>query len=277
MNGFEIVPAAELPLAEQASIANQAFAGYVAGWNDLGAATLARFLLVQGADLFYSRFIRNMDGLLGFGYINRTGNIVRLTGMGIIPAARGSGAAGDLLRHLFGEAKERGDEAMMLEVIEQNPRAVALYRRHDFREITRLPGWRRAAAPVEAADVAAKLEEISSTEALRFPSVREYPEIPWQISRHALAKAPMFRAFRAGGACVAISDPEVPPIRFYGLTTASGDWAELRRTLGAVLQRFADHEFLAVAIWPEEYGSRLFEPLGFTREPLNQFLMRRDF
>jgi len=275
MSVFEIVPAAELPLADQALVANQAFAGYVGGWNDLDANSLARFLVAQGADLAYSRFLRSAGELVGFGYLNRTGNILRLTGMGIIPNARGTGAAGQLLANFFEEASSRGDGAMMLEVIEQNQRAHALYRREGFQEVGRLFGWRRLPGPSSTPE-GGELEEISIIEALRFPGFLEYPEIPWQISRHALAKAAKTRAFRSGESCLVIGDPETPPIRFHSLTNSARDWGALRRLLAAVLDRFSDREFLGVAIWPEDYGSQLFEPLGFSREPLNQFLMRKD-
>ena len=123
---FALVPAVDLPLAEQALVANRAFAGYIAGWADLDAAGLARFLSLQGADLFFSRFVRWNGELAGFGYINRTGDYPRLAAMALTPAARGSGAATFLLQRLFAEAQARGDHAMILEVIEQNPRAVRL-------------------------------------------------------------------------------------------------------------------------------------------------------
>ncbi|MBA2623164.1 MAG: hypothetical protein H0U88_06015 [Chthoniobacterales bacterium] len=82
---FEIVPAAEVPLAEQARLANEAFAGYVGGWAEMDANVLARFLMLQGTDLFYSRFVRADDRLVGFGYINHTGKILRLSGMAMVP------------------------------------------------------------------------------------------------------------------------------------------------------------------------------------------------
>ncbi|MDQ2659340.1 MAG: hypothetical protein M3Y03_02860, partial [Verrucomicrobiota bacterium] len=55
---FRIIPAAELSLAEQARVVNAAFANYIAGWSEMDADALARFLLLQGADLFYSRVVR---------------------------------------------------------------------------------------------------------------------------------------------------------------------------------------------------------------------------
>jgi ribosomal protein S18 acetylase RimI-like enzyme len=139
---FEIVPAHELPLAEQASIFNQAFAGYLAGSMEFDPAGFARFLCAQGADLCYSRFVREKGGIVAFGYINRTGNISRLAGMGTIPAARRTGAAAYLVSKLVEEAKDRNDATLMLEVFEQNEPALALYRRHRFEDVSRLFGWR---------------------------------------------------------------------------------------------------------------------------------------
>ena len=277
---FEIVPAYELSLAEQAAVANKAFAGYIGGWTDLDASTLARFLTLQGSDLLYSRFVRSDAGLVGFGYINRTANILRLSGMGIVPEARGSGAARALIEKLFAEADERGDEAMLLEVIEQNPRAVSLYRRHSFRELGRLTGWRRSADAPEPPHATAAGEEVSPLEALRIPSVTNYPEIPWQISQHAIAKVPVTRAFRTETVCVVIGDPEARPVRIHAALSIDPPrgavWSELRSVLAGVMTRFPNREFFAPAIFPEEFGTHLFEPLGFTREPISQFLMRRD-
>ncbi len=124
---FAIVPAHDLPLAEQAAIVNRGFANYVAGWADLDAQGLARFLCLQGADLVHSRFVSVNGELAGFGYINRTGDVPRLAAMAIAAEARGTGAAAYLLQHLIDEARTRGDRGMVLEVIEQNPRAHHFY------------------------------------------------------------------------------------------------------------------------------------------------------
>ncbi len=55
----EIIPACEVPLAAQNRIFNEAFAGYLAGFHELDAPGFARFLMAQGADIFYSRFARH--------------------------------------------------------------------------------------------------------------------------------------------------------------------------------------------------------------------------
>src|SRR6478672_6465639 len=99
---FEIVPAYEVSVAEQATVFNAAFAGYVGGSFELNSISIASFISFQGIDLCYSRFARNSSGkLVSFGYINRTGNIPRLAGMGTVSAARRSGAAGFVLECLL--------------------------------------------------------------------------------------------------------------------------------------------------------------------------------
>lgn len=275
--GLEIIPAYDVPLAEQAKVFSQAFTGYVGGSFEMDAAALARFIFHQGADLTYSYFVRITDGLAGFAYINRTGNISRVAGMGVVPAARRAGVARRLLVHLLEEARTRGDQAMMLEVLEQNPAARELYTRQGFRETAHLLSWRRK-ADAPAIESTAVLEKISLIRACQIPSALDYPDLPWPISRHAIAKSAATCAFRSGHALIVMGDPEVSPVRVHALSCSSTmDWAALRETLNALLQRYPDREFFTPPVFPERFGEEVFQPLGFAREPLSQFLMRYDW
>lgn len=274
---LETIPAYDVPLAEQAKIFSQAFTGYVGGSFEMDAAGLARFICLQGADICYSRFVRTDEGLAGFAYINRTANVSRIGGMGVVPEARRAGLARRLLGHLLEEAQARGDQTMMLEVIEQNPAAHGLYAQQGFRETGHLLGWRRKAnAP--ASESTRSLEEISSVRASQVPSALEYPDLPWPISRHAIAKSAAKCAFQSGHALIVMGDPEVSPVRVHALSCSDRmDWAALRETLNALLQRYPDREFFTPPVFPEQFGEEVFQPLGFAREPLSQFLMRYDF
>jgi ribosomal protein S18 acetylase RimI-like enzyme len=271
---FEIVPAHDLPLREQASVFNRAFAGYLAGWTDIDVVGLAK--LISVLDLCYSRFVRVNGALTGFGYINRTGNVSRLASMGVVPDARGSGAAGFLLAHLLGEAKSRTDEAMVLEVFEQNLPALTLYRQNKFRELTRLFGWRRPAGKIET-QFGGDLEEISLLAASQIRSPLDFPDLPWQISRHAVVKLPETYSYRIDNCCVVVSDPKVTPTRIFALLGYDGsNGTAVRNVVSQVLNRFPNSEFFAREVFPEKLNAEVFEPLGFAREPLNQFLMRHD-
>lgn len=273
---FEMIPAYDVPLAEQAKVFSEAFTGYIGGSLEMDAAALARFILHQGADLSYSYFARTNAGLTGFAYINRTGNVSRVAGMGSVPTARGAGLARRLLVHLLEEAQTRGDQAMMLEVIEQNPAAHRLYVKQGFRKTGHLLSWRRQ-ANTPASGSTGPLEEISLISASQIPSALEYPDLPWQISRHAIAKLAAACAFRSGDGLIVMGDPEVSPVRLHALSCSNTmDWPALRQILRAILQRYPDREFFTPAVFPEQFGQEVFQPLGFARDPLSQFLMRYD-
>ena len=273
---FEIVPAHELSLAEQANVFNDAFANYVAGSFQMDASSLAAFLCGHGVDLCYSRFARDDTGaLVSFGFINRTGNITRLAGMGTTGSARRSGAARFLVSHLLGEANARRDTAMVLEVIEQNPPAVALYRSCGFRELTRLFGWR--SKPDRSQSATEDLSEVSVNDALALATPLDYPELPWQISRHAAAKVAWGRAFRVEDVAVVIGTPNAGPVRIHAFLGCDGsNWQSFRNLTSSVLAKFPSHEFYAPAVYPEQFGAEIFEPLKFHKESLSQFLMRKD-
>jgi GNAT superfamily N-acetyltransferase len=280
---LEIIPAHEVPLAEQARISTNAFDGYVGGSVAFDAVALSRLICTQGIDLCYSRLARNADGYCGFGYVARTGGIARLAGMGVTQTARRTGIARRLMLHLREEAKARGDAMMVLEVIEQNPAANALYRSENFREVDRLLGWRRAAKAPERQPLPeppAAVHEIPLLQASQLPSALEFPELPWQISRHAAAKMMNGRAYSSGRALVLIDVADrTGPIRtcgLFSLDVAKQDWAEIRIAFSAVLRAWPDREFFASPVFPERFGREIFAPLGFEEEPLRQFLMRHN-
>jgi hypothetical protein len=51
------------------------------------------------------------------------------------------------------------------------------------------------------------------------------------------------------------------------------DWAALRETLSALMQRYPGRELYTPPVFPEQFGEEVFQPLGFVRERLSQFLM----
>jgi GNAT superfamily N-acetyltransferase len=274
---FEIVPAYEVPLVEQARVFNDAFTGYVGGSGfHFNADSLAAFLSSYGIDLSYSRFVRDSDNSwISFGYINRTGNVTRLGGMGTVPRGRRCGAGRFLVTQLLAEAKARNDAQMFLEVIEQNPPAVALYHSLGFESITRLVGWR--SGDTKSTGTVADVVEISLIEALQLAPGPDYPELPWQISRHAMSKVALGRAFAFDKIAIVIGNPEVSPTRIHGYLGFTGsNWEALRTLTRSLVAKFPNGEFVAPPIFPERFGVEIFQPVGFGKEPLSQFLMKKD-
>lgn len=282
MPDFECIPAPEVPLPDLALLFNRAYANYVAGPFSFDVPGFARFLSQHGVDLWLSRIAR-LDGQpVGFGFINRTAEVSRLASFGVVPEARRQHVGRRLLERLLTEAVDRGDHAMGLEVIDQNPAAVRLYQSLGFATVVRLLGWHRPAEspPVPTASAAAECEAIPLLQAGNDSSLPDYPELPWQISRLAMLKAPPgTRAFATPTARVIIANPAISPVRVLALLTHLPDPTGTRRrqALGAVIDRFPGVAWWGPALFPEAWGAEIFRPLGFQPEPLNQFLMRKTF
>jgi ribosomal protein S18 acetylase RimI-like enzyme len=273
---FEIVSASELSLADQAAAFNAAFAGYVGGTFELDAASLAGFISLQGIDLSYSRFARDQHGqLVSFGFVNKTGSVSRLAGMGTIVRARRSGAAAALLSTLLSEAKERGESVMILEVIEQNPPALKLYESAGFLRVNRLLGWRGSSNGAHRVEKASR--DLSMFEALQIPTVPEYPALPWPVCRFSAAKVRRAQAFALDDVAMVIGDATASPIRLHAFFGLNGiNWESVRNLTTSVLRKYPGREFYAPPIFPEEFAAPLFAPLGFRKEQLSQFFMRKD-
>ena len=277
-----IIPAHEIPLSEQADVFAEAFKGYVGGSIAMDSATLASFLRSQGIDLCYSRFARDSEGLCGFGYIARVGDLCRLSGMGVIARTRRLGVARTLLLRLIEEARARSDRAMLLEVIEQNPAALALYRSEGFRETAKLLGWRRKPGPLSGSSAPGQRPQIiSAASAGQLSSTLEFPQLPWQISRHAIVRLTNPRAYSSGDAVVVFDHPiRTSQIRVSALFSTVGDrpdWSAFRELFGRVLQHFyLEGEVFAPPIFPEIFGEEIFSRFGFVQEPLRQYLLRRE-
>jgi hypothetical protein len=226
-------------------------------------------------DLAASRVFLLDDAAVGAALIARRGWTSRLAGMAIMPEARKKGVGRVLMDRLIGEARTRGEREMVLEVIEQNAPAVALYERCGFEKIRRLTG--HAGNPVvESSAGDAALEEIDARELARMVSEHGLPDLPWQISAETIAHAtPPARAYRLGPSALLISNPEAGSVGLRAIVTAreargrGGSLALLR----AVMARFPGREWRAPALFPEEMGAT-FTAAGLVRTPLSQWQMR---
>lgn len=279
----EFVPAFDLPLTEQAAVFSAAFQDYLAGPFIANAEGLSRILYHQGADLWLSRFLRINGNWAGFGYINRTGETARLAGMGFVPSARGQGLGRRLLEQLILESRRRGDRGMCLEVFQQNQPAVALYQRAGFQDVGRLYGWSHPGFDLHDAPRTADISEIPVNTLLNRPHAIEYPELPWQISRHALAcLPPRARTYTLNDTALVISDPVGPALAVrilaaITLESRSMNWPALRTLAQSVIASIPGRTWSASQLFPESFGPAFFEPLGFQRAPLNQILMRLEY
>lgn len=81
------------------------------------------------------------EGPVGYVLGWRVGDEGQINRVGVVPAQRGHGLAGELLAWALGELQREGAESVLLEVASRNAPALALYRRCGFAEIGRRKGY----------------------------------------------------------------------------------------------------------------------------------------
>jgi ribosomal protein S18 acetylase RimI-like enzyme len=183
---MELKPAYTLTLEQLAALFNEAFAGYIGGNISFTAETLSRFMAWDSVNLAWSQVFMQDDQPVGFGYVSRQGWTSRLAAFGVIPSASGAGIGKAAMRGMIEQARERGDREYLLEVIEQNTRAVRLYQRVGFEIMRRLVGY--AAETLRGDSDPAGLRQINVYDAAKVIIQHGIPDLPWQIAGTTLAR-----------------------------------------------------------------------------------------
>jgi GNAT superfamily N-acetyltransferase len=271
---FDIKPASDYPLPDLTYLLNLSFENYLVPitFNLMQFLTMLR---KDSVDLSASRVLLVDNQRVGIALIARRGWTSRLAAMGIIQSARGQGAGLWFMEKLIQEARERNEQVMVLEVIEQNEYAVRLYLKCGFQNIRRLIGFSRRNT-IKSANNA--LEEIDLREAGRLISQYGLSDLPWQLAGETIAHLnPPARAFRKGPACMVTSDPEAEHVVIWSLLVEP----EARgKDLGvdmlkSVIAHHSGQNWHVPAIFPEGFG-KIFERAGFEREEISQWQMRLD-
>src|SRR5690242_18254172 len=114
------------PLPEVAWLMTESFAGYFVEIH-MEAAGIAGMVRCESLDLASSICVRVNCEEAGLALINRRGWTCRLGAMAVRPDFRGKGLGRKVLEKAIEDATGRGERRMVLEVIEANSAARALY------------------------------------------------------------------------------------------------------------------------------------------------------
>ena len=261
----------EFGLEPAARLLNQGFADYLVPVQ-LPVAGLLGMVRQDSVDLTLSRVVCRQDQPVGVALIARRGCTSRLAAMAIIPEARGRGVGAACVRQLLAEARARADQALTLEVIEQNAPAVGLYRQCGFSTVRRLAGYAGRPAGAEADG---ELEAVDVRAVARALTAHGPADLPWQLSGETLAQAgPPAVGYRSGPAWLALSNPAAPVVGVRAVVTepAARRAGHALALLRGPARRHPDKEWRVPAIWPEAL-SGLFEQFGLRREALTQWQM----
>lgn len=71
----------------------------------------------------------------------RTGALLHIDSIGVLPEHRNQGLGSQLLRALTEEARQRRCKTLVLEVATPNEASIAFFKSHGFREVRKLPNY----------------------------------------------------------------------------------------------------------------------------------------
>lgn len=282
---LSVQPAVEFSLPDLCDIINRSFKGYVGGDFTFTPPGLAHFIALGGVHLTRSLVALQDGEPAGIAMLARRGWTVRVALMGVIAESQNQGVGRWLLAQIAGEARTNGDKTLVLEVIEQNSRAVRLYQTAGYRTIRRLMGYDYKASeqidstppPVngEGEQIGRALEQVDMIEAARHIAFWEAADLPWQCSGFAVSKfgAPGV-AYRVGDCYAVISNPDAETIAIQGLAVPPEQQRKgmATRLVANLIAAHPGKNWRVVPICPEEYGA-IFLRNGFTINALNQFQM----
>ncbi|MBH9553444.1 GNAT family N-acetyltransferase [Inhella gelatinilytica] len=278
-------PTDQIPLDRLHATFGQAFSDYVAGPFQLTFEQWPGFLARHGVDLALGRGVADAKGdLLGFALVAPRPALGRwrLGAMGLVPAARGSGAAQLLLEDFFTRATAASVTAVELEVIAQNPRAVALYERQGFVRQHALMGFSWAGRPSPSAVPGAEVQAVTAVPAdaaLAWlqAAERTLPDLPLQVGPVTLAAlSEPWTAWQAGQAQLVFTGSEAEGWLLRSLIDLDPDQPGAEALLRAFC---ATHGAQTIRVHPLQrldVGGEALLRCGFTQETLHQWIMRRD-
>lgn len=278
--GMTYRSALEVSAEAQAELVTEAFSDDFIGpvmFDSVEA--FGEFVRLQGIDLGMSRLALSDGRLIAFAYIGNLGDVLRVCGMGVIPAHRRRGVGGKLLSRIIEEAKNRGIRLLTLEVIGRNEAALGLYRRAGLEIAGKLMGYRLPAdAPSEmpSGDDGEGVEEIDLHEASRLLCAVNGPLWPYQLSGWGVQKCHPrdAAAWRYGSSIVVHTRPTVKtPVRIKAFADMDGNDGQLLRLIACLRQRFGPCPWQVGAVVPEHVGANLFLPLGFEEDDVFQWQM----
>jgi ribosomal protein S18 acetylase RimI-like enzyme len=267
-------PLAEVTAAYAAAAMEHCFQGYIVPMRTTPESWERRFR-GEHLDPFASRVYERDGQAVAVLFICRRGWTSRVGGMAVAPEARGAGLGRRVMQDAVAGARDRGDRALLLEVIEQNMPAVKLYKSLGFRMTRRLVGYRWEPEGVAAAG--GELREIDPLELSRIVHHEGEPDLPWMLAAETLAAvtAPA-RAFALDESAYAlVANPAAETLWLAALVVPQSrrgqGWGT--RMLRALAAANPGKPWQAVAIVPENLAPRFFARAGWERQGISQYEM----
>jgi len=276
--GISRRPVAECTSAQVADVLTKSFEGYVMPVNVTAEGYERRFR-PENVDSFASYVYFQENRPVAVVLVARRGWTSRIAAMAVAPEARGRGLGTHIMRDAIGEAAERGDRSVLLEVFEHNTPAVKLYEGLGFRPLRRLVGYHHdpgRAAP----EVTDTLYELDPLDFARLVAREGGPDLPWMLAAETLSGAvsPALAFHLDHRAYALIGDPNanVIPLAAFIVPRAyrRNGWGT--RLMQALIATYPDRAWSIPQIVPEELAPTFFARCGWTLMDTNQLEMVLD-
>lgn len=262
---LDFVPALQFSMPALSSIFVRAFEGYFITFPD-DPGVLEYLVRCEGLSLKRSKVALAGGEPVAVGFVSVRGATSRLAGLGVASAHRRSGIGRKLMGLLLEEARAREDERMLLEVVEENERAVVLYEQFGFARTRRLLGFDGFVAAE-----AARLESCS----IEAVAALLHEGLPWQAGVTTVRNlATPNRAVRLGSAfAVVAADDDFVRLRTIAVEPGARRQGAATRLLRAIAAAHPGKRWQVGRCVPEGAVEQLLLGAGLGRSPFMQWEM----
>jgi GNAT superfamily N-acetyltransferase len=270
MAAEEIVSAARYSMAELAELFTRGFEKYVVTFQ-MTPDSLSERVAADDCDLTVH------DGApIALALISRRGRESRLSAMGVVASARGTGAGRRLVARCLADARERGDTRHWLEVFEANEPARKLYETSGFVSVYRMVGFQGTVEPRPA-----PLVEHDPAHFAQQLQTCEPPDLPWQI-RVATLSAPFSgaRCFSLEGKAFAyLLSINEQAMQLRGILTLPGHRRQrlASRLVRALQAQFPGRRIEVPPLMPEGLCDPFYTSLNLSPGPHTLLNMKVEF
>jgi ribosomal protein S18 acetylase RimI-like enzyme len=285
-----------LSLNALADAMTHCFEGYVMPAHFTGPME-ANMIRVDAIDLSSSLIATADNGeIVGTALVARRGKRCRIAAMAVAKSARRQGLGREILKRTIEDAKARGEEQVILEVIEQNPPAIDLYKTMGFEIQHRLIGFegilKNGSEVLQPALIAAGSSPTRRTSRATAPKLRDcsYSDVAsalrsrgflassWSMSPATIEQlSGPSRAVRCGVvfAVVGASGEDVVACRSLGFLKQPSREA-VRQWIAAMAHAYPGMKLYLPAFFPEPEYKDAFEGSGLDVGEITQFQMTLD-
>jgi ribosomal protein S18 acetylase RimI-like enzyme len=257
-------------LEEAAAGFTEGFAGYVVPVNVKPEALRLR-IQREDIDLDASEVFFDGEKPAGILLVARRGDISRISALGVGPSIRGKGFGRQVMLEAIEAARKRGERKLVLEVINSNERAAALYTGLGFEVTRKLVGFGRSGKL--AAQEAGRAAECGIATAVDMLQRFADANPTWQTDPRCFRKeeAPL-KGFTFDGKAAALLDDSGKDVRLYGLAV---DPAYRRQGMGRTLADglaglYPGRKLYIIENLPEGLFDRFMRRTGWRKSRLTQ-------